>query len=107
MTAMSFYLWCVALGAALLAMMSWTVELLLRRSIGVYLSYASIAIVACLAAYLAYADRTRCTAGFLPQDCEWGGPMTALLAFVTALTIPALLLSTVVLKKWSDNRSRR
>jgi hypothetical protein len=109
MTAMSLYLWFAGVAltlAAIVSMTSWTVELLFRRRIGVYLSYASIAIIASCAAYLTYSVMTtRCALPESMRGCEWWGE-NILIASVTFLTIPTLLLSTAMMKKWSDSRNK-
>jgi H+/Cl- antiporter ClcA len=95
--------------AALLGATFWAVEIMFGRRIGVYLSYATILIVASFAAWLVYDLSRPCE--FVEErprhSCEWSVLYFLLLASLVLLTIPLLVLSTTMLKKWSDPRRKR
>jgi hypothetical protein len=90
--------------AAVIGLLSWTTEVLFGRHIGVYVSYLSMAALAACAVFLVYADQTRCSEGSRFQDCEWGGLVTLLVGVMALVAFPAIVVSTVLLKKWSQNK---
>src|SRR4030095_15660360 len=90
----------IALGfAVLLGAALWTVEIVFGRRIGVYLSYATILIVASFAAWLVYDLLRPCELVEVPprHSCEWSVLYFLLLASLVVLTIPSLVLSTTML----------
>jgi H+/Cl- antiporter ClcA len=99
----------IALGFALLLSASlWTVEIVFGRRIGVYLSYATILIVASFAAWVAYDFLRPCeSVEVTPRhSCEWSVLYFLLLGSLVLLTIPSLVLSTIRLRKWSHVRRK-
>jgi H+/Cl- antiporter ClcA len=92
--------------AALLGATCWAVEIVFGRRIGVHLSYATILIVASFAAWLVYDLSRPCEFAEVPprHPCEWSVLYFLLLASLVLLTIPSLVLSTTMLKKWSEPR---
>ena len=96
-----------ALGlAALLSAIVWGVELVLGRRIGLYLSYAMLLFVVLFTAYGAYGDLKFCALAERPtlQDCEWSVLLRLFFFCLTLLTIPSLVLSAIILKKWTNTR---
>jgi hypothetical protein len=90
----------------LLVTLLWCVENVLGRRIGVFLGYATVVLVALFVAYAIYAELKLCKFVEEPPfpQCEWYAPMLLLLAFSALKIIPFLVISTIVLKQWSDSR---
>ena len=108
------YLWLTYAGielglATLLSAALWTVEIVFDRRIGVYLSYATMLIVASFAASLVYELLRPCDFDEVPprHSCEWSVLYFLLLVSLVLLTMPSLGLSTIMLKKWSNTRRKR
>jgi len=95
--------------AVLLSTLLWGVEIVLRRQIGVFLSCATIVLVASFVVYAIYAELKLCKFVEEPPfpQCEWSGPVLLLLVFSALKIIPFLVISTVMLKQWSDSRRKR
>jgi len=93
----------------LLIALLWGVEIVLGRQIGVFLSCATVVLVALCVAYAVYAELKLCKFVEEPPfpQCEWHAPVLLLLVFSTLKIIPFLLISTVILKQWSDSRRKR
>ena len=97
-----------ALGLAiLLSVSSWAVEWLLGHRIGVFLSYAMIAAVISLIGFRLFELLTPCDFSDPMRLCEGSPVYPLLLASLVLVTVPSLVLSTMVLKKWSDARAKR
>jgi hypothetical protein len=92
----------------LLIALLWCVEIVLGRQIGVFLSWASVVLVASFAAYAIYAELRLCRFVEEPPfpQCEWSAPMLLLLVLSALKIIPFLVVSTIVLKQWSDSRTK-
>jgi hypothetical protein len=100
----------VAFGlTVLLIALLWCVEIVLGRQIGVLLGYATVVLVASFVAYAIYAELKLCTFVDEPPfpQCEWSAPMLVLLILSALKIIPFFVISTVILKQWSDSRSKR
>src|SRR5882757_7422255 len=98
----------IAVGlAAALSLLSWAIEILLRRRIGVYLAYGLILIITALTAWTCYRAYSGCSREMTLANCEWN-PLIYLFSLnLMLLTIPLLSFSTIRLKKWSDTRKQR
>jgi hypothetical protein len=100
----------IPLGVAVtLTVLMWTVEAFFGRRVGVYLGCATILVVGPLTAYLAYAELMLCHIGESPPfpQCEWHPFVDIFIGCLALLTVPTLVVSTIVLKKWSDARNKR
>jgi hypothetical protein len=100
----------VALGLALLlSMCFWACEKMFGRRVGVYLGYSTVLAVAAMAAYSAYAELTLCTFGAAAPfpECEWSSLLVIFTGCLMLVTVPSLILSMLMLKKWSDTRHER
>jgi hypothetical protein len=93
----------------LLCALLWGVEIVLGRQIGFFLSCAAVVLVALCAAYSVYAELKLCKFVEEPPfpQCEWHAPVLLLLVFSALKIIPFLVISTVMLKQWSDSRRKR
>ena len=93
----------------LLSALLWGVEIVLGRQIGVFLSCATVVLVASFVAYAIYAELKLCNFVEEPPfpQCEWSAPVLLLLVFSALKIIPVLVISTVMLKQWSDSRRKR
>ena len=95
----------VALAAGSLC---WLLELLARRSVGVYLGYAAISIVIFYTARIIYGEIMECSGAFgrpvLFPQCEWSIVSRLLAVFLMMITTPLLILSEIKLRRWSLNR---
>jgi hypothetical protein len=91
----------------LLIALLWGVEIVFGRQIGVFLSWATIVLVASSVAYAVYAELKLCKFVEEPPfpQCEWSAPMLLLLVLATLKIIPFFVISTVILKQWSHSRS--
>jgi hypothetical protein len=92
----------------LLIALLWGVEIVLGRQIGVFLSWAAVVLVASSVAYAVYAELKLCKFVEEPPfpQCEWSAPMLLLLVLSALKIIPFLVVSTMVLKQWSDSRRK-
>jgi hypothetical protein len=92
----------------LLVTLLWYLEIVLGRRIGVFLSCATVVLVASFVAYAIYAELKLCQFVEEPPfpQCERSAPMLLLLAFSALKIIPFLVISTMVLKQWSDSRRK-
>jgi ABC-type branched-subunit amino acid transport system permease subunit len=101
-----FALYAVAAAVAV-SLISWAVEFLLRRHVGVYLAWGLILATTTFTALTCYNAYTRCRNEITLSNCEWN-PLIYLMALnLMLLTIPLLVFSTIKLKKWSDIRKQR
>ena len=93
----------------LLCALLWGVEIVLGRQIGVFLSCATVVLVPSCVAYAVYAELKLCKFVEEPPfpQCEWHAPVLLLLVFSALKIIPFLVISTVMLKQWSDSRRKR
>jgi hypothetical protein len=94
--------------SVLLIALLWGVEIVLGRQIGVFLSWASVVLVASSVAYAVYAELKLCKFVEEPPfpQCEWSAPVLLLLVLSALKIIPFLVISTMVLKQWSDSRRK-
>ena len=92
----------------LLVTLLWCVEIVLGRRMGVFLGYATIVLVASFVAYAIYAELKLCKFVDEPPfpQCEWSAPTLLLLVLSALKIIPFLVISTIVLKQWSDSRRK-
>jgi hypothetical protein len=92
----------------LLIALLWCVEIVLGRQIGVFLGWATVVLVASFVGYAIYAELKLCNFVEEPPfpQCEWSAPMLQLLAFSALKIIPFLVISTMLLKQWSDSRRK-
>ena len=92
----------------LLIALLWCVEIVLGRHIGVFLSWAALVLAASFVAYAIYAELKLCKFVEEPPfpQCEWSAPMLLLLTFSALKIIPFFVISTVILKQWSDSRRK-
>jgi len=101
----------MALGlAAFVSACWWVLEMLVGKRIGFYLSCATVVLVASTLGFLFYADLKHCAFAEPPApfpQCEWSGVFLTVLTCVALSAIPFLVVSTIVLKKWSDTRRKR
>jgi len=96
--------------ALMIAALSWTVEAVLRRRIGICLGYVAMFAVAVLIAGFAQSEIMECglfggrgcSELSLPNcDCEFSPLLQLQIIFLTFVTMPLLLVSQMKLKKWS------
>jgi hypothetical protein len=92
----------------LLIALLWCVEIVLGRQVGVFLGYATVVLVASFVAYAIYAELKLCKFVEEPPfpQCEWSAPMLLLLVLSALKIMPFLVISTIVLKQWSDSRRK-
>jgi hypothetical protein len=92
----------------LLIALLWCVEIVFGRQIGVFLSWATIVLVASSVAYAIYAELKLCKFVDEPPfpQCEWSAPILLLLVLAALKIIPFFVISTLILKQWSDSRRK-
>jgi hypothetical protein len=97
--------------APIIAALSWPVEAVLRRRIGVYFGYVVMFAVAYLIARFAQSEIMECGFGgncseLSSPNCDCGFSLLfkLLIIFLAFVTMPLLLVSQMKLKKWSQSR---
>jgi hypothetical protein len=91
-----------ALGLAVIpSFVLWVLEFVFGRRVGVYLSYATTLLITSLIVLQVYFQVSLCVFGNPPfPQCEWFPVIIFLLGSLMLLTIPTLVISTMMLKKF-------
>jgi hypothetical protein len=87
--------------------MSWMLEIVVRRKIGVYFGFAMILIITAFIARVGFNEYKACYSGNPLPSCEWLWLVITFLIYLTGLALPSLILSTIVLMAWSRRRPHR
>jgi NO-binding membrane sensor protein with MHYT domain len=102
---LTYVSYAVALAVALIAVF-WTTEILIARRLGFYLNSAAIAVVILGCAGVSYTELADCTFSKTPAfpRCEWSPLLLWILWSATLVVLPIFAISTVMLRRWSNNR---
>jgi hypothetical protein len=105
---LTYFGYAVGIATAIIAV-SWVVEILAGYRLVFSLSITAIFIVISGCAFFSYRELTGCVLSGAPAfpQCEWSAPFLWLVWGMTIATLPLLIVSAVVLRRWSKRPIKR